>query len=204
MHIELLVEEISVEMALHNLLPKLVTDEHTYRIISFQGKKDLLRKLKIELKGYKRWIGEDFKIIILVDRDNQDCLDLKNELESYAKDAKLLTRTSSHGALNYSVVNRIIIEELESWFLGDPIAIRSAYPRVSADFHRKTQYRIPDQIKGGTWEALERILNGGGYFKSGIRKTEVANNVSLFMEPLRNRSKSFQVFWSTITEITHK
>lgn len=191
-------------MALHNLLPKLVTGEHTYKIISFQGKKDLLGKLKIELKGYKSWIKKDFKIIILIDRDGQDCHALKKELELCAKEANLVTKTSTPGTINYSIVNRIAIEELEAWFLGDPIAVKMAYPKVSSNFQNKAQYRIPDQIKGGTWEALERILKAGGYFKTGIRKTEVAINISLFMEPLRNRSKSFQVFWETITEITTK
>ena len=63
MHLEFLVEELSAEVALRNLLPKLVTEEHSFKIITFQGKKDLLNKLTIKLKGYKRWIGDDFKII---------------------------------------------------------------------------------------------------------------------------------------------
>jgi hypothetical protein len=204
MHLEFLVEELSAEVALRNLLPKLVTEEHSFKIITFQGKKDLLNKLTIKLKGYKRWIGDDFKIIILVDRDDQDCRILKQELELCSTDAKLLTRTASLDKLSYTVVNRIASEELEAWFFGDSEAVKAAYPGVSANFQNKAQYRIPDQITGGTWEALERVLNTAGYFKSGIRKTEVARNISLFMEPLRNRSKSFQVFWSTISEITQK
>ena len=201
MHLEILVEEPSAEMALHNLLPKLVTGEHTYKIITFQGKMDLLKKLELELKGYKRWIPEDFKIIVLVDRDDQDCHVLKECLELYAQNANLITKTSSQGDLNYSVVNRIVIEELEAWFFGDNIAVKNAYPRISASFHNKAKYRNPDNITGGTWEALERLLKAGGYFKSGIRKTEVALNISIQMEPLRNRSKSFQVFWEAISEI---
>ena len=204
MHLEILVEEPSAEMALYNLLPKLVTEEHTYRIITFQGKKDLMSKLKMELKGYKRWIPEDFKIIVLVDRDEQDCYFLKEELERCAKEANLVTKTSSKGEMNYAVVNRIVIEELESWFFGDPVAVNTAYPKVSANFHNKSQYRIPDQIAGGTWEALERLLKAKGYFKSGFRKTEVAQSISLHMEPLRNRSKSFQIFWEAISEIINR
>jgi hypothetical protein len=201
MHLEILVEEPSAEIALHNLLPKLVTEEHTYRIITFQGKRDLLGKLELELKGYKRWIPENFKIIVLVDRDDQDCHVLKECLERNAQNANLVTKTSSQGNRNYSVVNRIVIEELEAWFFGDNIAVNNAYPRVSASFHSKARYRNPDHITGGTWEALERVLKAGGYYKSGFRKTEVAYNISLHMEPLRNRSKSFQVFWGAISEV---
>lgn len=201
MHLEILVEEPSAEIALHNLLPKLVTGEHTYKIITFQGKMDLLKKLELELKGYKRWIPDDFKIMVLVDRDDQDCRVLKECLEHHAQNANLMTKTSSQGNKNYSVVNRIVIEELEAWFLGDNIAVKNAYPKVSASFHHKARYRNPDHITGGTWEALERLLNAGGYYKSGFRKTEVAHNISMHMEPLRNRSKSFQVFREAISEI---
>jgi hypothetical protein len=199
MHIEFLVEELSAEMTLHNLLPKLVTGDHTYRIISFQGKQDLLKKLPIELRGYRRWINDEFKIVVLIDKDQQECHKLKGLLENISEVAGLITRSKATGKSNFHVLNRIAIEELESWFFGDPDAVKMAYPKVSSKFNQKAQYRIPDQIQGGTWEAMERILQAGGYFKSGYRKTEAAQRISQYMEPLRNRSKSFQVFWNGIS-----
>ncbi|MEB3342659.1 hypothetical protein [Okeania sp.] len=48
---------------------------------SFQGKQDLLSKLPGRLKGYKKWIPNDWIIIVLLDRDNQDCQKLKQQLE---------------------------------------------------------------------------------------------------------------------------
>jgi hypothetical protein len=78
--------------------------------------------------------------------------------------------------------------------------VRRAYPKVSMSFEKKSQYRNPDAVLGGTWEALERVLQRAGYFKSGLRKTEAANEISRNMNPLNNRSKSFQVFWNGITE----
>jgi hypothetical protein len=201
MHFEFLVEELSAEMALHNLLPKLLVGEHTYRIISFQGKKDLLDKLPKELRGYQRWIDPDFKIIVLIDRDGQDCHVLKNHLEELSANAHLITKSKANKNLIFNVLNRIAIEELEAWFFGDHEAVKIAYPRVSNTFQNKAQYRNPDQISGGTWEALERVLKAAGYFKYGYRKTEAAANISKHMEPLRNRSKSFQIFWSGIADI---
>jgi len=201
MHLEFLVEELSAEMALHNLLPKLVCGEHTYRIITFQGKKDLLIKLPGELRGYRKWIDNDFRIIVLIDRDRQDCHLLKNQLEEISKNANLLTKSKAIENSGFYVLNRIAIEELEAWFFGDHQAIKAAYPRISQTFQNKSQYRNPDQIAGGTWEALERVLKAAGYFKFGYRKTEAAVNISGYMEPLRNRSKSFQVFWSGIAGI---
>lgn len=51
---------------------------------------------------------------------------------------------------------------------------------------------------------VEELLKAKGYFKSGFRKTEVAQTISRHMEPLRNRSKSFQVFCEAISEIINQ
>jgi len=201
LHLEFLVEEPSVEKALHNLLPNIIIGEHTYRIITFQGKHDMLSKLPIILKGYAKWIDNDFKIVILIDRDNTDCHILKSNLELFAGDANLVTKSSAIANQKYSVLNRIAIEELEAWFFGDAGAIKSAYPRISKNFERKSAYRHSDDIQGGTWEALERILQQSGYFTTGLRKIEAANEISKFMQPLKNRSKSFQVFWEGLQDL---
>jgi hypothetical protein len=200
MHFEILVEELSAEKALRNILSEIVTGIHTFKIITHQGKQDLLKKLPSKLKGYSRWITNDYKIIVLIDRDNQNCIELKNLLEGYALNVRLITKSSRNQNQSFTVLNRIAIEELEAWFFGDEEAVRAAYPRVSPKFTKKAEYRNPDKIKGGTWEALERILQTAGYFKTGYSKTEAANNISKNMRPLSNRSKSFRVFWDGITE----
>ncbi len=199
MHFEILVEEFSAEKVLHNILPKLITGEHTYNIITYQGKHDMLKKLPGRLKAYSKWIPENYILLILIDRDSQDCHELKANLEQIALKANLRTKSNSGSDEKFSVLIRIIVEEMESWFFGDANAVRKAYPRVSDNFERKANYRVPDLIKGGTWEALERILKAAGYFKTGLRKLECANEISKYMEPLNNRSKSFQVFWEGIS-----
>ena len=45
MHFEFLVEELSTEAALTNLIPNILEAEHTFAIHSFQGKADLLNNL---------------------------------------------------------------------------------------------------------------------------------------------------------------
>ncbi len=60
--------------------------------------------------------------------------------------------------------------------------------------------RDPDAILGGTWEALERVLKRGGYFKTGLRKMECARMVAQQMVPARNTSTSFQAFNSAVTD----
>src|ERR1035437_916017 len=157
MHFEFLVEEQSAEKVLNNLLPKIVTCEHNFTIITFKGKHDMLKRLPLELKGYSRFIKPSYKIVILIDRDSADCKELKQKLEKFASDAGINTKSVVPKGKQFYVLNRIAIEELEAWFFGDAEAIRTAYPRVSSSFENRAQYRNPDSIAGGTWEALERV-----------------------------------------------
>ena len=99
------------------------------------------------------------------------------------------------------VINRIVVEELEAWFFGDPVALHHAYPKLPQSLTQKARYRIPDQIAGGTWEALEQELQRVGYFMGGLPKIEVAKTVSQYMEPQRNSSASFQLFYQTLLEL---
>ena len=88
-----------------------------------------------------------------------------------------------------------MVEELEAWFFGDVEAIRQAYPKVSANLATQQKYRSPDAIKGGTWEALERVLRRAGYHQGGLEKYKASSEISQYMNPELNRSKSFQVFY---------
>lgn len=193
MHVEFLVEEPSAEAALFNIVPKILHDV-TFRIHPFQGKQDLLSKLLPRLKGYRGWLPEDWKIVVLVDTDDEDCKELKAKLEEKAETAGLMTKSRRIGASYFQVLNRLAIEELEAWFFGDVEALHYVYPRVSLNLEKKAKYRDPDSIRGGTWEALERELKKTGYFRGGFSKISIARDVSGHMVPGRNRSKSFQVF----------
>ena len=194
MHIEFLVEEPSAEAALSNLVPKIIGQDFSFKVHSYQGKPDLLNKLLPRLRGYKTWIPEDWRIVVLVDADDEDCRILKNRLENIANNANFATKSRKTFGSYFQVLNRLAIEELEAWFFGDIDAVRSSYPRIPLNLGKKARYRNPDAIKGGTWEALEREFKKVGYFSSGISKILVAREVSIHMEPERNRSKSFQVF----------
>lgn len=92
MHIEFLIEELSTQEALQNFLPKILGDEITFDIHSFKGKSDLLSKLPKRLKGYKAWIPEDYRIVVLVDKDKDDCRLLKIQLETIALNAGFITK----------------------------------------------------------------------------------------------------------------
>ncbi len=194
------VEEYSMEAALEILLPKLLKGI-TFQIIRFQCKNDMLKQLPLRLKGYSSWLPANWSILVLVDRDDDDCKALKRELEKHCATAGLLTRTAAKVGQKFKVTNRIVIEELESWYFGDWQAVKTAYPKVNANIAGKAAYRDPDLIKGGTWEALERVLKNSGYFSTGLRKIECARTVTPHMNVNVNRSKSFNVFYQAITKI---
>lgn len=197
-HVEVLVEEPSTEAALRTLLPNLL-DEQTFHIYPHSGKHDLLGKLPDRLRGYKSWLPPDWRVVVVVDRDSEDCHALKMKLEEIASDAGLPTRSVARHS--YSVVNRLAIEELEAWYFGDWNAVRAAYPEVPEGVPRRKNYRDPDAIAGGTWECFERILQRAGYFRNGLRKIEAARAIAAHWEPDANASRSFQVLRDTFREI---
>ena len=197
-HLVVLVEEPSMEEFLRILLPRMLPEGCGFEVHAFRGKANLLRNLKARLHGYARWLPDDWRIIVVVDRDNDDCRALKDELEEAAAAASLRTRSQA-GSGRWQLANRMAIEELEAWYFGDWQAVRNAYPRVSEGVSRQARYRNPDAIRG-TWEAFERILQRRGYFATGLRKVEAARAVAVHIDPDRNRSGSFNAFYAAVLE----
>ena len=106
-HVEFLVEELSMETFLRGLLPRILGDI-SFEIYPSQCKEDLLERLPERLQGYAGWLPDSWRLVIMVDRNGNDCRDLKRRLEEMAGEAGLLTRTEAGDQL-YSVVNRIVI-----------------------------------------------------------------------------------------------
>ena len=198
-HVEFLVEEPSMEAALQALAPKILGNV-SFAVHPHQCKQDLLEKLPGRLLGYSRWLPEDWRILVVVDRDNEDCHRLKRRLERMASKAGLTTRSAARGS-TYRVVNRLAIEELEAWYFGDWEAVQGAYPRVPATVPLQPRYHNPDGIRGGTWESFERILKDARHVQGGLRKIEAARAIAAHMDPERNTSRSFQVFHAALREM---
>ena len=187
-----------MEAFLTACLPKMLPEGVTFGIYVYQGKYSLLRKIGNRLNGYSIWLPPEYRIILIVDRDNDDCEELKARLEHICEDSGLRSRVA--GNLEWQVVTRLAIEELEAWYFGDWQAVRAAYPRVSPHVPNRSGYRDPDAITGGTWEAFERILQRCGYYKSGLAKRQAATDIGEQIDPTRNRSHSFAVFRDALAE----
>jgi len=200
MQIDFLVEEPSMEVFLAALLQRRQSGLQ-YAIHVFQGKRDLLRKLPSRLTAYSRWLGSAQRIVVIVDCDQDDCHVLKARLEDMALGAGLATRSHPRADGSFSVVDRIAVEELEAWYLGDPEALRAAFPRLPENLCSGARFRNPDAILGGTWEALERLLRQHGYYQGGLAKMDLARRVAPHIDWTRNRSRSFQSFRQALDEL---
>ena len=193
MRLEVIVEEPSMEEALRHLLPKILGRRARWRIVNMRNKGRLLRELPKRLRAYWKRIvnGEALKIVVLIDRDSDDCHALKQRLETIAREAGLTTKSVAAGQGRFQVINRIVIEELEAWFMGDEHALKAAFSslnrvRFPGSFNR------PDN--GGTWERLHRFLKRNGIYKNSFPKIDAARRIAPHMDPEQNRSRSFQVF----------
>ncbi|MDD7401354.1 MAG: hypothetical protein SPK23_02280 [Eubacteriales bacterium] len=171
----------------HRGLGFLPADLQARPLASQTGLYDLL---PAKLRAYQS-LAPDLKMLIVVVHDSDD----KNPDTCYQQLEYLFRRLSPD---HYFVIG-IAVEELESWLMGDFVAIQQAYPQ--ADRERWSRYQ-QDSICG-TWEQLAFVLEGRkkaqqlirlGYPAVGIYKSEWAQRIAPFMDAQRNRSPSLQLF----------
>jgi hypothetical protein len=192
-HFDILIEEPSMEAFLNAFLPRLLGESASFALYQHQCKDRLLKVLPNRFAGYARYLPDETKIVILLDRDDDSCLDLKRRIEEMALQAGLRVKSRSEGG-DWQVAVRIVVEELEAWYFGEWSAVTAAYPGVSATVPLKEKFRDPDNIQGGTWEAFLRVLRQYGYYKGGLRKTEAAREMGSRISADASRSRSFRVF----------
>lgn len=198
-HLHILVEEESMEAFL-----KVFISRHwpgakgCWSVNAFKSKDELLRRLPERLRNFRNLVQQgSARILVLIDRDSDDCRDLAEKLEEMARVAGLVSiRRKSE-----QIANCVVIEELESWFFGDIPALCDAYSGVPASLADQRGFRDPDAITGGVWEKLLKILQESGHFRGAKRlpKTKVAECMARKLTPDRNRSASFQYFWRTLS-----
>lgn len=171
-----LLEEPSTKIILDEILPKLVPETITYLCIAHQGKQDLAKSIPTKLKAFRSY--PTTKFIVLHDQDSNDCKQLKSELLQLCKNAG-----------NPNVLIRILCHELESWYLGDLVAVETAYkmkPNSLSKKQDKKKFRDPDHI-GSPKDELRKIVPE---YYPGTHSRAIAPHLSL----THNRSHSFQIF----------
>jgi hypothetical protein len=210
-HFEILVEDASGKTLLEQVVPKILGPKgkpNQYRIVNIQELKYrvmaslprqqsrtlpwdviLMQTLAIQLRAYsKALIRKHGVVVIVVDVDKRNSRLFRGKLEEVFQT----------NAPNLEGGVRLAVEEIEAWILGDPAAVRHAYPLVKE--YVLTSYE--QDAACGTWEILaDALFHGGserltelGYPLIGREKCRWADNIGQYMDVDTNRSPSFRAF----------
>ncbi len=157
---------------LDRMLPRIFPDLK-FRCIPHEGKTDLDRSIRPKLRGW-RVPGDCF--IIVRDSDGEDCIALKQRLRG------LCHQTGHDDALI-----RIVCQELEAWYLGQPDAMAMAYNNEKLrDIGNLPRFRDPDKRPKPSKDV--------GKFCKGFQKLDGAHRIADYLTGEGNRSRSFKVF----------
>ncbi len=214
MHFEVLVEDLSGKKALDILVPRIIGETNTCKIIEYKGighipkglspkhdpkKRILLDQLPRLLQGYGRTFSNPSTfaaaVIVVCDLDDRCLRSFRREPDD------ILDRCKPKPVARFCIA----VEELEAWFLGDLPAIRSVYPGAK---HTVLQGYENDSICG-TWEKLADAvykggacaLSGHGRQKIGEEKSRWAERISPHMDVKNSRSPSFVYFREKLIEL---
>jgi hypothetical protein len=153
------VEGASEEAFLRGWFPRFLPG-HALQVIPHRGKgklpgepykapdprrEGLLDQLPAKLRAYGRALNPATdRLLVLLDLDDDSCLELKSRLLA------VLEQCNPKPV----VLFRIAIEETEAFYLGDPQAIKRAFPQANL---RKLKNYVQDSICG-TWEVFQEIV----------------------------------------------
>lgn len=182
------------------LLSRLIGNraEHSFEIQPFNGKDRMLRRLQGVFRARAR-AGYADRVIVVIDQDEDSCYALKQRIYENALAAGLVY--AGQPTVETKLRIRIATTELESWFIGDPAAVRAAYPRLTERDLRLRRREHPDTM-AHAWEWLQRRLVSRGYCADRMPKAEVARAIAphLDLSPEANASHSFRLFLRTLRE----
>ena len=143
--------------------------------LEHQGKGDLERSFPRKISGWRSPRLPRF--VVMRDNDGVDCLELKRKLTGLVPKAALAR-----------VKIRIVVQELESWYIGDLDAVGRAglvNENVLA-LKSKARFRKPDEIRHAKQMFKDKIVPGG--------QIELARSIGPHLSLTSNRSKSFHAF----------
>ena len=175
----LLLEEESMQILLDGLLPRLFPGL-PFQCLPHNGKTDLERSIPRKLRA---WREPGVRFAVVRDNDGGDCRALKEHLRGLCCDGR-----------RGDTVIRIVCQELEAWYLGDPNALADAFGREALrGMGQKAQFRDPDAVPRPS-EAVERLV-------PEFQKVSGARRMARHLSRDRNRSRSFQAFVAGIEPI---
>lgn len=173
--IVVMVEEESMQIIAHSVAQKLGLSENTV-VLCHQGKSDLEASISRKLRAWRH--PDRVRFIICRDNDGADCKLLKDKLD-------LLAKNQAHH--EYKI--RIVMNELESWYLGDLDALETAgviKPGEAAKLQGKRKFRSPEKLTNAKQEFLRLVSTKG--------QTKLASTIGPHLGLNSNRTFSFGQF----------
>lgn len=174
---------------LQRLLPRLLPDGIAFEVFDLGSKSQFLKNVPARLKGYSYWLPAERRVVLLLDADQDNCVELRRTLDEFASQAGL-TAASVSGQRDGQVLARIVVEMLEAWFFGDPAAVAAAYGKEFETMGNRRNLRIPDEIRDPS-RRLGDLLRSVPKHRGGLKKAELARDVAEHMNVDVNTSTSF-------------
>ena len=170
-----LLEEASMKELLERLLPRMFPTMMFLRI-AHEGKTDLEKSIPRKIRA---WGEPGVRFVVMRDKDKSDCVEIKR---------KLVTLCANSGRPDLLV--RIVCNELEAWYLGEPDAFGNEQLR---GIGRRARFRDPDNVSQPS-SALRVLV-------PEFQKISGARRISKFLSRERNTSTSFQVLLSGLDRV---
>ena len=176
-----LLEEPSARDLLEGLLPRLVPEGWVFQFVTFEGKRDLEKKMTRRIQG---WGTPATSFVVLRDQDSGDCHVVKKALVERCPESK-----------RPDVMVRVACRELEAWILGDLESFAEEFKcRLAMREKNRARYTNPDVVVKPV-EHL-RTLEPQYQKRDGARRM----GSKLLLE--RNASPSFRAFCQGIRRLT--
>lgn len=170
-----MVEEASMKIVALAIATKLgITDRIT--ILSHQGKSDLEASFPRKLRAWTQ--HETVRFVVCRDNDGADCKKLK---------ARLVESVGDQSKHEFKL--RIVMNELEAWYLGDLKALEESQlikEGFAEKLARRGKYREPERLNNAKQEFLKLVNTKG--------QTRIAEAVAPNLSIQNNTSPSFHQF----------
>ena len=164
-----------MQVLLDGLLPRLFPSL-SYLCVPHEGKTDLERSIPRKLRA---WREPGVRFAVVRDNNGGDCRALKRSLGELCREGRR------------DVLIRIVCQELEAWYLGEPDALAAAFDNEALrNIGRQRRFRDPDAVRYPAG-ALRRLV-------PKFQKVSGARRMAQHLTHERNRSTSFRAFVSGV------
>lgn len=174
-----MLEEQSMRVLLEGLLPR-VFPELNFICVAHEGRSDLEKSLPRKLRSWQ--IPED-KFVVVRDADSSNCKDLKEALRAVCRENR-----------RPDTLVRIVCQELEAWYFGQPESLAAAFANKSTKSLGKARYRYPDALVQPSKQLAELYPS--------FQKIGTARTMAAYLSHADNTSPSFRIFIEGVARVS--